>query len=167
MVPGASGGLERVTVEDYRERVAETLLAEVESLEGFRERWIDPPEREELISGLPEGSNTAAILSAATGLDGCDEYDVLAHTLFDETARERVERADRFEDGLDGEQPLLRAIARQFAYGGTNALESGELFNVPAVRDAGGVNELGPEPGSALRDLKRKVLATDDEWRTT
>ncbi len=164
MVPGANGNLERVTLDDYRERVADSLLSEVTSLEEFRERWVEPEERRELVEGLPEGANSVAVLQAASGLRACDEYDVLAHAFFDETARERMERADRFEDRLEGDELLLRALARQFAYEGTRALESRELFSVPSVRDAGGIAALGPEPSTALQDVRRQVLASDEEW---
>jgi type I restriction enzyme R subunit len=168
MIPGAGGALERVSLDEYRKRVAESLLSEVEGLADFRERWIEPGDRRDLIDSLPEGSNSVGVLRAASGIDDtCDEYDVLAHSLFDETVRERLERADRFEERSGDEQPVLFALARQFAYGGTTALESLELFNVPAIRDAGGVKALGVEPGAALRDLKRDVLATDDEWPTS
>ena len=164
MVPTANGGLERVTLDDYRERVAESILAEVEGLRAFRERWVKPEERRGLMAVLPEGANSVAVLKAAAGLHDCDEYDVLAHSLFDETARERIERADRFEEEIGDDEPVLHAIARQFAYDGTSALESRELFNVPSVREAGGVGALGTNPGAALRDMKRRVLATDSEW---
>ena len=167
MVPGADGSLERVTLDDYRARVAVSLLSQVEGFTDFRERWIEPKERRDVIGALPEGHNSVGVLRAAIGLDdGCDDYDVLAHSLFDETARERVERADRFEERTKDEESVLVALARQFAYGGTDALESLELFNVPAVRSAGGLGALGPEPTSALRDLRRRVLASDAEWST-
>ena len=162
MVPDG-GTLRRVTLDDYRDGIAERILAEVDGIDAFRERWIAPGERAAMLDRLPQGEASADILRAASGLDdACDGYDVLANALFGETPRMRLERADRFEEAEDA--PILRAIARQFAYGGTHALEGLMLFQTPGVREAGGLPEFEAS-GLAMPDLKRRVLATDAEWR--
>ena len=162
MVP-EGGTLRRMSVAEYRERIAERILAEVDGIDAFRERWIAPEERASLLAGLPEGEASAGILRAASGIDdGCDGYDVLANALFGETPRMRLERADHFEEEEDA--PILRAIARQFGYGGTRALEGLMLFQTPGVSEAGGFPEFEAS-GLPMPDLKRRVLATDAEWR--
>ncbi len=163
MVP-EGGTLRRVTLDDYRAGIAERILAEAAGIDAFRERWIAPEERRAMLDSLPQGSASADILRAASDIDeGCDGYDVLASAAFGETPRPRLERADRFEE--TEERGILRAIARQFGYGGTDALESSGLFQTPGVRAAGGLAALEPEAANRLLDLKRRVLATDAEWR--
>ena len=161
MVPDGAT-LRRVTLDDYRDDIARRILAEVDGIDAFRERWIAPTERAAMLDRLPQGEASADILRAASGLDdGCDGYDVLANALFGETPRMRLERADRFEEAEDA--PILRAIARQFGYGGTHALEGLMLFQTPGVREAGGLSEFEAS-GLPMPDLKRRVLATDEEW---
>ena len=44
-----SGQTVRVTPEEYRQRLLEELLATVPTLKDFRERWLDPERRHELM----------------------------------------------------------------------------------------------------------------------
>ena len=163
MVP-EGGTLRRMSLDEYRDGIAERILAEAAGIDAFRERWIAFDERQAMLAGLPQGAASADILRAACGIDeGCDAYDVLASAAFDETPRPRLERADRFEE--TEERDILRAIARQFGYGGTDALDSRGLFQTPGVRAAGGLDALEPDPTATMLDLKRRVLATDAEWR--
>ena len=163
MVP-EGGTLRRMSLDEYRTGITDRILAEAAGIDAFRERWIAFDERRAMLDGLPQGAASADILRAACGIDeGCDAYDVLASAAFDETPRPRLERADRFEE--TEERDILRAIARQFGYGGTDALDSRGLFQTPGVRAAGGLDALEPDPTATMLDLKRRVLATDAEWR--
>ena len=155
------GKLRFVPLAEYRERLAERLLAEVGALDGFRERWIDPPAREALLDALPEAGASAEAYRAAAGLGDCDLYDALALAGWNETPRARVDRAGRVREADPEPSPIVRALARQFALGGTEALESERLREVAAVREAGGLPALG---AGAMPALKRRLLATDAEW---
>ena len=158
------GRLRLVPLAEYRERLAERLLAEVPALGGFRERWIDPPSREALLAALPDEGRSAEAYRAAAGLEDCDLYDVLASAGWDETPRPRVDRAGRVREA-DPEPPAIeRALARQFALGGTEALESERLREVAAVSEAGGLAALAAIGDGAMPALKRRLLATDAEW---
>ena len=157
------GRLRRVTLADYRADITNHILDQVDGIDAFREQWIDKDARAAMLEGLPQHKHSPDILRAAAGLDeSCDGYDVLAHLIFDEKPRTRVDRAKRFRKSED--RAILRAIALQFGYGGTNALDSGALFRTPAVQAAGGISafEASDLP---MTDLKRRVLATDAEWR--
>ena len=143
--------------------IADRILAEAAGIDAFRERWIAFDERRAMLDGLPQGAASADILRAACGIDaGCDAYDVLASAAFDETPRPRLERADRFEE--TEERDILRAIARQFGYGGTDALDSHGIFDTPGIIEAGGRRAFRAS-GYPMPDLKRRLLATDAEWR--
>ena len=162
MVPDGDT-LRRMTLADYRADIAERILTGVDGLDAFRERWIAPEERHAMIERLPQGEASTDILRAASGIDeGCDGYDVLANVFFDETPRMRLERADRFEEAAGA--PILRAIARQFGYGGTEALESYGIFDTPSIIEAGGRTAFRAS-GYPMPDLKRRLLASDAEWR--
>ena len=79
-----------------------------------------------------------------------------------DAAHARRQRAERVQEAAG--EPIIRVLAGQFGLGGTEALESGMLGQVPALRDAGGLPALARLGGDAMPDLKRRLLATDDEW---
>ena len=96
MMPGADGVLERLSADEYRRRVAASLVEQrIANVIEFRDRWVDPNRRTDLVSALPHGAESLGILQTAGGLDECDEYDVVAGEIFGETARRKVERAER------------------------------------------------------------------------
>ena len=175
VVPGADGSLERVSLDDYRARIAERLLGEVDGLDAFRERWISQPKREDLMSILSDQSASADVYRAAAELNDYDLYDILANAGWEQTLRTRVDRADRVEEveaewlDAQGEAParVLTALARQFGFGGTEALENEHVFETPQVLDAGGVPTLrsgGREPLDLITELKRRLFVNDREW---
>ena len=156
------GELRFVALREYGERIANRLLEDVAGLDEFRERWIRPEERKELLETLPEEGRSAEAYRHAAELADCDLYDVLAHAGWRETPRPRVERAERVRDAAG--EPIIRILAAQFGQGGTEALESPMLNAVPAVREAGGLTALASAGPDAMPDLKRRILASDREW---
>ena len=60
-----------------------------------------------------------------------------------------------------GAAGVIRAVVSQFGGGGTDALENPVLFQVPAVRAAGGITALRDvgEPVEVVREAKRRVFA--------
>ena len=67
-----------VTVEEYKERLAARLVEEAPTLENFRERWIAPSERHELLAQLPDAGRSALLVRALEDMGEYDLYDVLA-----------------------------------------------------------------------------------------
>ena len=159
------GRLEFLSIDEYRSRIAEQLLSEVSALEEFRNRWIDPPERGTLIESLPEHGASVEILQAATQQHEYDHFDILAQVGWDQTPRTRTERAERYEarESVGNLSPIHKALARQFRYGGVEALESPSLSSVPVIRAAGGLQALGK--AEEMSALKRRIFAIDIEWR--
>ena len=162
--PAPDGALEFVTLAEYGQRIAAELLADTPELAEFRNRWLQPNQREALIARLEaDGLNLSVYRSVADRLD-TDHYDILAALGWQETIRTREERAERIDAWIDDQgpaAPILAALANQFGADGTDALESPHLRRVPAVRDAGGLQSLGR---ITIIDLKRQLLATDAEW---
>ena len=174
MVADATGHMERVPVEQYRERLAQRILDDIPSLTEFRERWIAKTRRDAMMETIANAGFNADAYRAAADLDECDLYDVLASATWSETPRTRIERVDRLEEvevewlEAQGEKPaaVLAALSRQFGYGGTDALET-RPFDAPLVKSAGGLASLrsgGRKPAELITELKRRLLAADGEW---
>ena len=158
-----------ISLEEYEERLAERLLARAPSLDAFRATWILPPERAGLLAALPDGGRSAGVIRALEGMDDFDLYDVLAEIGYGLDPKTRVARADAFDykhtAWLAGLPPAmsatLRALARQFARGGTDELEQPGVLQVPAVVAAGGLAALKAlgSPAEILLETKSRLFA--------
>ena len=163
-----SGEEVALTLEEYRERLAAKLVADVPTLEDFREAWADPEPRREMVSRLPDAGRSPSVIRHLTGMDDCDLFDVLADIGYGQAPKTRAERAAAFEyknrDWLDWmperASGAILAIASQFALGGTETLENRYIFRTPAVADAGGINALREyaAPREALTETKRRMF---------
>ena len=158
-----------VTVEEYRQRLAERLVVEARDLEEFRRLWIEPSRRRELMAHLPNGENGARLLREVTGLRECDLYDVLADIGYGMAPRTKSQRADAFtyknkrwlKRLPEPAAATLHAIASQFSLGGTEALENPHVFEAQNVRRAGGLAALRAlgKPATVLRKTKQRLFA--------
>lgn len=159
-----------VTLEAYREQMARNLIAEAPTLDDFRHLWVQPATRNDLLHALPDDGGSAQIVRMMSHLDDCDLYDVLAEIAYGQAPLTRAARADAFVDKNlawlatlppDAARTLL-AIARQFARAGTDALESPAIFDIPDVREAGGLHALqalGQPPREILTITKERLFA--------
>lgn len=158
-----------VTVEDYKQRLAEKLVEEVPTLEVFRSKWIYPSDRRELLSHLPDGGRSASLVRFVTEMNGYDLYDVLAELGYGLNPLTRIERADAFtykhaqwlETLPAATRATLQALASQFAKGGIEGLENRQIFQTPEVMKAGGLPALKMlgKPVDVLRDTKERMFA--------
>jgi type I restriction enzyme R subunit len=158
----------RVTPAEYRQRLVEELLATVPTLVGFRERWLDPEARRELLDQLRAQSLLPEKLRTADHMDDYDLFDVIAAVAYGAKPRTRVERAAR----LEADKPtwvthlpppaaqVIRAIARQFERAGTDALDSDQLWSTGEVSAAKGLTALkqGGDPTALLRKTKETIF---------
>jgi len=158
-----------VTVEEYKQTIAARLVAEAPTPEAFRRCWVAPTERRNLLASLPEGAGGALLLRALDDMGEYDLYDVLGELGYGIVPRTRQQRAEAFHykhsAWLDALPPdtraALQALVAQFALGGTDGLENPEVFNVPAVRQAGGLAALRSlgDPAEVLTQAKERVFA--------
>jgi hypothetical protein len=105
-----------------------------------------------------------AHLQSHRGMAGYDLYDVLASAAYGVPPRTRAQRAAAFHAPAEAPpwlvqlpQPaakVIRAIVRQFEKGGTEALDSRELFHAPEVKAARGLTAL-KQAGDAQELLRR------------
>jgi len=158
-----------VTVEEYQEKLAASLVREAPTLDRFRARWVDPEERRNLFQHLPDAEKSAIIIQQLRGMQGYDLYDVLAELGYGLNPLTRPARADAFAykhgawlSGLPKPTAsTIRAIASQFSRAGTEGLESRELFRTPEVLAAGGLAALKAlgKPAEVLMETKRRMFA--------
>src|SRR5437016_5203670 len=110
-------------------QLAARLVAEVKTLQDFRTRWIEPPSRQELFDTLVAAGYSPTLVRLVDEREAYDLYDVLAELGWGMRPRTRQDRALAFtykhEEWLDalpaGAAKTIRAIARQFEFGGTNS----------------------------------------------
>jgi type I restriction enzyme R subunit len=158
-----------VTVEEYKERLAARLVEEAPTLENFRARWIEPPKRREMLGRLPDAGRSALLVQRLEAMNDYDLYDVLAELGYGLAPRTRAGRAeaftykhDRWLAGLPAPTAAtLKAMASQFARAGTDGLESPQIFQIPEVRNAGGLDALKVlgKPSDILRETKGRMFA--------
>ena len=169
IVVSENGRAQKITVEEYQQRLAERLVAEAPDLQRFRNLWIVPPDRRDLLHHLPNGENGARLIRDITGLAECDLYDVLADIAYGMAPRTRSARAEAFAHKNkrwlktlpQAAADTLEALAAQFALDGTEALESPHVFETRTVRQAGGLAALKTlgEPETVLRKTKERLFA--------
>jgi type I restriction enzyme, R subunit len=158
-----------VTVEEYRERLAQKLVEEASTIERFQEIWINPDLRRDLFSHLPDGGRSPYVLRALMEMGNYDLYDLLADLGYGLAPHTRADRADAFrykqkpwlEEMPAQTSAAVLALASQFARGGTEGLENPAIFQTPEIRRAGGLAALRAvgEPASILRETKERMFA--------
>jgi type I restriction enzyme R subunit len=158
-----------VTVEEYKERLAAKLVEEVPTLDAFRGRWIVPFERRELLGRLPDAGRSAFLVRSLEEMTDFDLYDVLAELGYGLAPKRRTERAEAFNYKHSGwlsslppkASTTLKALASQFARGGTDGLENPQVFQTPEVVKAGGLDALKAlgKPAEILHETKERIFA--------
>jgi type I restriction enzyme R subunit len=158
-----------VTVEEYKEHLAERLVAEAPTLEEFRRVWVIPPERREMLAHLPDAGRSALLVRDLEEMRDFDLYDVLAELGYGLAPKTRRQRADAFSykhgtwlGGMPQDAAgVIRAIAGQFALAGTEGLENPAVFQTPYVAQAGGLAALRAlgKPADVLMETKTRMFA--------
>jgi len=158
-----------VPVEEYKARLAARLVEEVQTLTGFREKWINAQERLELLNTLVQAGYSPKLVQMVDEREEYDLYDVLAELGWGMNPRTRHERTLAFtykhEDWINAlpakTAATVRAVASQFERGGTDELENPQIFQTPEVKAAGGLAALriGGTPAELLHETKARMFA--------
>ncbi|MBR8829668.1 MAG: hypothetical protein N5P05_001382 [Chroococcopsis gigantea SAG 12.99] len=169
IVTRVDGNTQPVTVEAYREQLAEKLVAQVTNIGEFRDMWVNPEERRRLLALLPDGGRSASIIRTLDELEDCDLFDVLAELGYGLNRLTRRERAEAFaykqvdwlETMPEGTAATVKAIANQFTRAGTEGLENKLIFQMPEVKNAGGLEALKilGKPFEVLMATKVRLFA--------
>lgn len=158
-----------VAIGDYKAGLSARLIAECPTLDAFRARWVNPPEREEIITAIVNAGYSPSVLRLLEDMNDYDLYDVLADLAFGLLPRTREERALAFRYKHAAwltampapAKATIEAIADQFAVGGTEGLENPHIWQTPEVIAAGGLNALrtAGEPRVLLLETKQRMFA--------
>lgn len=158
-----------VTVEQYKQRMAERLIKELPNLEAFRTCWIDPANHRELINTLVTSGHSPTVVQRLEDMTAYDLYDVLAELGYGMAPLTRINRADAFgykhsnwlNSLPDNTATTLKALTAQFARGGTESLENPHIFELPEVVQAGGLDALSAigKPAEILHQTKERIFA--------
>lgn len=155
-------------VEEYRREVVSRVLSEAHTLEEFRSLWIEPHKRRQFIEHLLGERLDPDLIRDEDRMNDFDLYDYFSHHGYHARALRRPERGDLF---ITHNQPwfaampenaaiVLKGLGHQFAQGGTDALETPALWEVPAIRVAGGLDALRPlgAPVQVMREAKGRLF---------
>ena len=146
-----------IPVDEYRREVIQRVLSEAHSLDEFRKLWIETQKRHSLIDHLLGDNFSPEVIREIDQMNDFDLYDFFGHHGYHARALKRIERGDLYISGnqswfdtMDGKAAIvLKGLGHQFGQGGTDALETPALWEVPEIKLAGGL--------SALRGLGKPV----------
>jgi type I restriction enzyme R subunit len=157
-----------VSLDDYKAGLSAQLAAECPTLADFRARWINPPDREEMVAAIVSAGYSPSVLRLLEDMNDYDLFDVLADLAYGLAPRTRADRTLAFgyknATWLNVFPPdakaTIEAIAHQFALSGTEGLENRHIFEIPEVIAAGGLKALAAagEPAKLLREAKERMF---------
>ena len=146
-----------IPVDEYRREMIQRVLSEAHNLNEFRELWIESQKRRQLIDYLLGDNFSPELIREIDRMNDYDLYDFFGYHGFKARALKRPERGELFITrnqswfhGMDSKTAtVLKGLGHQFAKGGTEALETPALWEVPEIKLAGGI--------SALRGLGKAI----------
>jgi type I restriction enzyme, R subunit len=158
-----------IPVDEYRREMVQRVMREAHNLDEFRQVWIESQKRRRLIDHLLGDKLNPELIREIDQMTAYDIYDLFAYHGYHARALKRPERKVAY---LKNNQPwfesvdpqaatVLRSLGHQFEVGGTEALETPALWEVPEIKDAGGVGALRRlgAPGTVMRDAKTRLFA--------
>ena len=158
-----------IPVEEYRHEMVQRVVSEAHSLDEFRQLWIEAPKRRQLIAHLLGDNINPELVRELDRMTDYDFYDLLAHYSYRARALKRPERKDVYLTANQGwfeamnanAATVLRSLGHQFESGGTEALETATLWDVPEIKVAGGLEALKVlgNPVHVMRDAKERLFA--------
>ncbi len=157
-----------IPVDEYRREVIQRVIAEAHNLDEFRALWIETQKRRNLIDHLLGDNFSPDVIREIDQMTDFDLYDFFGHHGYHARALRRPERCDLFIsshrpwfDGMDHKAAIvLKGLGHQFAAGGTDALETPALWEVPEIKLAGGLDALRVlgKPTDVMRDAKGRLF---------
>ncbi len=157
-----------IPLDEYRQEMISRVLREAVTIHDFRGLWVETEKRRKLINHLLGEHYSPDTVRELMDMADCDHFDLFAHFGYREKALKRVEREDAFLEqqipwfaSMDDKAAIVvRGIGQQFGVGGTDALESSELWNVPEIRRVGGFDALRTlgKPAEVMREAKVRLF---------
>ncbi len=157
-----------IPLDEYRREVMARVLAEAHDLGDFRALWIEARKRRHLIDHLLGDNYSPEAIRDAEDMGEFDLFDFFGKYGYHARALKRPERGAAYLQAnaawLAAMPPpsatVLRGLGAQFAQGGTEALESESLFDVPQIAQAGGIKALRVlgKPADVMREAKMRLF---------
>jgi type I restriction enzyme R subunit len=157
-----------IPVDEYRRAMIQRVIAEAHSLSDFRALWIEAQRRRMLIEHLLGAGLVPDHLRDHERMNEFDLFDFFGHHGYKARALRQHERGELYissnENWFAGMEPkaatVLRCFGNQFSAGGTDALETTALWDVPEIRMAGGMNALRSigSPTRVMIDAKGRLF---------
>ena len=158
-----------IPVDEYRREMIQRVLSEAHNLDEFRQLWIESQKRRKLIDHLLGDNFSPELIREIDQMTDYDIYDLFAHHGYHARALKRPERKivylednQAWFDAMDPKAAtVLRGLGHQFELGGTEALETPALWDVPEIKLAGGLDALRRlgAPVAVMKDAKERLFA--------
>ncbi len=156
-----------IPVDEYRREVIQRVVSEAHNLDDFRALWIEAQKRRQLIDHLLGDNFSPEVIREIDQMNDFDLYDFFGHHGYHARALKRPERGElfishRWFSGMDDQAAIvLKGLGHQFAQGGTDALETPALWEVPEIKAAGGFDALRKigAPVEVMKDAKMRLFA--------
>lgn len=166
---GSRNGREvRIPIDEYRREVMTRVLSEAHSLDDFRALWVEAQRRRQLIDHLLGEHLSPEVIRDAEQMKDFDLYDFFGKHGYHARALTRPQRGSEYIDtnaawfeSMDAKSAIvLKGLGYQFALDGTDALESNSLWDVPEIRQAGGLDALRVlgNPVRVMQDAKMRLF---------
>ncbi|MBS0183961.1 MAG: DEAD/DEAH box helicase family protein [Nitrospira sp.] len=157
-----------VPVDEYRREMVARVLREAATIHDFRALWVETQKRRQLINHLLGEHYSPDTVRELMDMVECDHFDLFAHFGYRESALKRRERETAYLTreahwfaSVDSKAAIvLQGIGHQFGVGGTEALESEWLWDVPEIKQAGGLTALRMlgKPADVMREAKVRLF---------
>jgi type I restriction enzyme R subunit len=158
-----------IPVDEYRSEMMRRVLSEAHTLNDFRQLWIESQQRRKLIDHLLGDNFSPELIREIDRMTEYDVYDIFAHNGYYARALKRLERKTVYLDNnqtwfssIDPKAAIvLRSLGHQFEVGGTDALETPTLWEVPEIKDAGGLSALRKlgAPAAVMKGAKQRLFS--------
>jgi type I restriction enzyme R subunit len=155
-------------VDEYRREMIRRIVSEAHNLDEFRQLWIETHKRRQLIEHLLSDNFSPELIREIDQMIDFDMYDLFAHHGYHARALKRPERSNAYLfanqgwfDSVEARAAIvLKGLGHQFTLGGTEALETPALWEVPEIKIAGGweaLKMLGKQ-GELMLDAKKRLF---------
>ncbi|WP_340124001.1 DEAD/DEAH box helicase family protein [Methylobacter svalbardensis] len=158
----------KIPIDEYRREMLQRVVREAGNLQDFRQLWIENKKRRDLIDYLLGENYSPEVLRELEDMQDFDYYDMFAHHGYHAQALKRQQHGqgylDRnllwFEDMPSDAAIVLKGFGHQFGLGGTEALESDSLWQVPEISRAGGLAALKKwgQPAAVILEAKGRLF---------
>ena len=158
-----------IPVDEYRREVIQRVVAEAHDLDEFRWLWIETQKRRSLIDHLLGDNFSPEVIREIDQMADFDLFDFFGHHGYHARALKRTERGNLYISGNAGwfggmdnkAAVVLKGLGHQFAQGGTEALETPALWQVPEIKLAGGLAALKKigQPVAVMHEAKGRLFS--------